>query len=283
MSQQLEQKTQSLLEIPISEWTFLCDLYADRKCETMSYSLISHFLKWVQFEPNLDIKCLSLDESWRKDGTFLIIGALGNKQKDVYFDTLSDNMDRLSQLLECFTIDPKDIMLFGYSKRVVPAAERYIRKFPNTPFTTIATVLYRASPDIIAGFSTDPPAGLELRRLAIEDAETVNALWPHRTEGSVNFVKRLITHHLSVGAYDANGRMVSWCLREPIGRVGMLQVQESQKRLGLGSLMVRYISKKIMEQGEEVLAAVVLENVASSKMFEKLGFKQIDNVYWTYY
>lgn len=68
----------------------------------------------------------------------------------------------------------------------------------------------------------------------------------------------------------------------PFGAIGLLQVLESHKRLGLGSLLVRYLSKKIYEQGEAVLAPVLPENMPSRKMFEKLGFKIIDTVYWNY-
>jgi len=63
--------------------------------------------------------------------------------------------------------------------------------------------------------------------------------------------------------------------RLPLGSLGMLQVVESHKRLGLGSLLVRYMSKKISELDEEVLSSVLTENTPSRKMFEKLGFEQI--------
>lgn len=69
--------------------------------------------------------------------------------------------------------------------------------------------------------------------------------------------------------------------RYALGSLGLLQVQESHKRLGLGSLLVRYLSKQISELGDEVLTPVVTENIPSRRMFEKLGFKQIDYVYWT--
>lgn len=66
-----------------------------------------------------------------------------------------------------------------------------------------------------------------------------------------------------------------------MGSLGVLQVLPSHRRLGLGGLLVRYLSKRISELGEEVLAPVVSENAPSRKMFEKLGFQQIDYIYWT--
>lgn len=146
-----------------------------------------------------------------------------------------------------------------------------------------------------------PPAGITLGSLRIKDATLINDKWAHSFEGSVNFVKQLIRHNVSVGAYDSDGKLIAWCLRRvllqlltkkmvyclilkyryALGSLGLLQVLESHKRLGLGSLLVRYLSKRIVELGDEVLTPVVTENIPSRRMFEKLGFQQIDYVYWT--
>jgi len=66
----------------------------------------------------------------------------------------------------------------------------------------------------------------------------------------------------------------------PIGSLGLLQVLESHKRLGLGSLLVKSMAKKISAAGDQVLAPVVTKNTPSRSMFEKLGFRAIDNTYW---
>ncbi|ALC38140.1 maker400 [Drosophila busckii] len=146
--------------------------------------------------------------------------------------------------------------------------------------STHPTIWYRASKELVAGFTAEAPAGLELRSLELEDAETVNEFWPHRSAGSIHFARALISRNISVGAYETNAQLVAWCLRLPTGSLGFLQVKDSHKRLGLGSLMVRYLSKKILELEEEVLAAVLPDNIASYNMFKKLGFECIDKVYW---
>ena len=69
--------------------------------------------------------------------------------------------------------------------------------------------------------------------------------------------------------------------RSPIGAVGLLQVMDSHKRRGLGSLMVTYMAKLLSSKNEDALAAVVTTNTASRDMFAKLGFTIIDNVYWS--
>jgi len=58
-----------------------------------------------------------------------------------------------------------------------------------------------------------PPSGFTLRKLDTGDAPTVNEIWPHRSEGSEEYVKLLICHNISVGACDNNGKLIAWCLR----------------------------------------------------------------------
>ncbi|KAL7738961.1 hypothetical protein ACLKA6_001356 [Drosophila palustris] len=78
-----------------------------------------------------------------------------------------------------------------------------------------------------------PNPGITLRKLDVKDAPLINELWPHKFEGSVEFVKKLIVCNASAGACDADGNLIAWCLRNN-GALGLLQVVESHKRLGLG-------------------------------------------------
>ncbi|EDW75792.2 uncharacterized protein Dwil_GK15129 [Drosophila willistoni] len=82
----------------------------------------------------------------------------------------------------------------------------------------------------------------------------------------MNRTRRLIQYNVSVGAYDGTGKLIAWCLRHTNGSLGLLQVLESHRRLGLGSLMVRYLSKTISALGDVVQAPVVPENIPSRKI-----------------
>ncbi|XP_034473649.1 uncharacterized protein LOC117781042 [Drosophila innubila] len=271
-----------LVQITPNEWKILLNLYSTKRTESTGYNLIKNFIEWIEKTPELNIKCFSLDEEWKNDGTFIMIVHHGGPLKFAYFNTLSHNLDRLSRLIFCCLTKAKEYLIYGYGQRLVPAVVAYTKKFEHEQLETAQTAWYRASKEVVAAFSIEPPSGITLRKLEIEDAPSINEIWPHRGEGSVKFVENLIDHNISVGACDNNGKLIAWCLRLPLGSLGVLQVRETHKRLGLGSLMVRYMSKKISELKQEVLAPVVTENTPSRKMFEKLGFQHIDNVYWTY-
>ncbi|KAH8409366.1 hypothetical protein KR222_001793, partial [Zaprionus bogoriensis] len=271
----------SLVEIKIQDLGKLLELYANRKLEPNGYNVINNYINWLDKRPDLDVRCYAPDDDWQKHGTFIMITSNGCAQRDVYFNTLSDNLERLTNCLVNFTTNAEDFKLCGYTHRLVPAVDVYIKKFQNAKLITNKTAWYRASRETVQQFTAEPPAGIQLRSLRVEDASTINDIWPHRSEGSVEFVKLLIVQNVSVGAYDEKGKLIAWCLRLPLGSLGLLQVLESHKRLGLGNLLVRYLSKQISALGDEVLAPVITENTPSRKMFEKLGFQQIDYVYWT--
>lgn len=64
------------------------------------------------------------------------------------------------------------------------------------------------------------------------------------------------------------------------GPLGALQVAENCKRKGLGSTVCKAMAKKLSELKADTFACVNKKNTPSIKMFEKIGFLHVDDVYW---
>ncbi|XP_017067904.2 uncharacterized protein LOC108105704 [Drosophila eugracilis] len=127
----------------------------------------------------------------------------------------------------------------------------------------------------------EPPAGFTLRSLSVADAPLVNEEWPNHHLGSLFFIERQIRMCVSVGLYQKDSQeLVAWCIRLQGGYLGALQVKDSHKRRGFGSVVTREISYRLAEQGHDVMALVGHLNKPSSGMFSKLGFKVIDQCLW---
>lgn len=60
------------------------------------------------------------------------------------------------------------------------------------------------------------------------------------------------------------------------GTLGGLKTIESHSRHGYGSLVTKYVSKKVAEMGHDVYVGIYDTNTPSRALFEKLGFKLID-------
>lgn len=62
--------------------------------------------------------------------------------------------------------------------------------------------------------------------------------------------------------------------------LGALQTDEHHYGHGYGSLVSKYVSKKIAEMGQDTYAGVFEKNIPSRALFEKLGFKSIGEIHW---
>lgn len=66
----------------------------------------------------------------------------------------------------------------------------------------------------------------------------------------------------------------------PSGLLGVLQTDENYLGRGYASLVLKYVSKKIAEMGQDVYAGVVEDNTPSHKLFKKHGAKSVCEVRW---
>jgi GNAT superfamily N-acetyltransferase len=130
-------------------------------------------------------------------------------------------------------------------------------------------------------FDTASPEGIYLKQLVPADGQKINDLWPHAHNGSLYFIQRLIEMNLNIGAFTKEeDELIAWCLRIEMGSFGSLQVDERFQRRGLGSLMVKLMSRRLAEQSKDITAGIVDSNYKSRQMFQKLGFKHIDDTHW---
>uniref|UniRef100_A0A1I8P1D7 N-acetyltransferase domain-containing protein n=1 Tax=Stomoxys calcitrans TaxID=35570 RepID=A0A1I8P1D7_STOCA len=266
-----------LIEIPVEKWPQLRDLYQHQKDRSASYNTLQIFIEWIRKDPKLQLNIYTTSKEWQVDGTFV---AEAPVTRQLVCNTLNEDFTDLINTLNHFD---NSKMVGGHPERLMPAVEKHFLDsgLSKEQFRSDGTVWQHISREEALNFNTDLPDNITTKGLNVSHAEQVNRVWPHRSEGSVIFVEHLIKFNKSVGLFDGE-HLVAWCLILPLGSLGLLQVEESHKRKGLGMLAVKIISKYLAEQGIEVTAPVVFANVPSRSMFKQLGFKIIDNVYWTF-
>lgn len=125
------------------------------------------------------------------------------------------------------------------------------------------------------------PKNVQLKTLSTANAEKINSLWPHKYDGSEEFIEYSIKYHVNVGMFDKNDELIAWCLRYDSGSVGMLQVDKNHLRKGYGTLVTKMMCKKIAEEFDsDVTSSIVPGNEKSFNMFSKLGFKVVGPHSW---
>ncbi|XP_075154032.1 uncharacterized protein LOC142227389 [Haematobia irritans] len=144
------------------------------------------------------------------------------------------------------------------------------------------TLMYYMARDTAKQLDICCPKGFYVKPLSSStDANVIDDLWPNRHDGSLFLIQRLIDWNTNMGVYkEETNELVAWCLRLQGGFLGALQVKDNYKRLGLGSVVTRATSRRLAEQGNDVMALVNETNLPSRGMFEKLGFVVTDRCYW---
>ncbi|XP_075154019.1 uncharacterized protein LOC142227387 [Haematobia irritans] len=266
-----------LIEIPFEKWTHLRDLYKKHKDRASCFYTIQTFIDWYRKDPNVQLKIYTPSNEWEIDGTYIADLAPANH---LYCNTLRDDISILVSGLKYF--DNTKIVA-GFQERILSAVEQFFMDsgLTKTEFISIGTVWHHISREDALKFDIGLPENITAKDLDECHAEQVDSVWPHRSDESVVQVRHLIKFNKSIGLFEGD-ELVAWCLLVPLGSLGLLQVEESHKRKGYGKLVTKLMSKYLAENGVEVMAAVVFENVASRSMFKQLGFKIIDNVYWSF-
>ncbi|XP_064540980.1 uncharacterized protein Glyat [Drosophila montana] len=267
-----------MLAIAREQWLQLRDLYQSDRTNLTGYDLINSFICWSECGENVQIYVT--DANWPKHGSFLLVHSFGNKA-EIYFNTLGESLDQLQLMLSSWQLNMRHLFC-GYENRFKHVVEHYWlgRGLSLGQLEHQGTFVYHLPHSEIKPLDLSPISDIKLGSLHSEHATEVDAHWPYRSNDSLILIRNLIRHNISAGAFNSEGHLLGWCLRSPHGSLCNLYVLPPHRRFGLASMLVRFMAQEIAATGAEVLATIVFNNEISRKLFDKLGFKHVHDVYW---
>lgn len=75
--------------------------------------------------------------------------------KHLYFNTLSDNLDRVTRAIGCLKNIEKEYLFFGFCSRLRPVVEAISKKYYINELHIVDTVWYQVSKDVIDTFKIE--------------------------------------------------------------------------------------------------------------------------------
>lgn len=136
------------------------------------------------------------------------------------------------------------------------------------------TLLYHLPKAEALQFQVNPTQGVCLKKLEEQDIPQIDLIYPFKSDETPILFSKLIRYNANLGAYNAtDGELMAWCMRNNAGILTALQVEEQHKRRGLAELLLKAMAQKIAEMGDDTSACIVLDNLPSLKLFEKVGFQ----------
>lgn len=166
---------------------------------------------------------------------------------------------------------------------LMPIVRKFIRTNRIPLHSAIDFNIWKISKEKAIHFTVTLPPEVHLSKLESEHMSTVNENWPYRSVYCEGFLNALVEMSGGYGLFlREDGRMVAWILKDHMGQLCVLQVVEGFTRRGYGSLLTKFLSREIAEEGHDPMGTVLEGNEASEKMFEKLGFGKSDVVTYFY-
>lgn len=125
------------------------------------------------------------------------------------------------------------------------------------------------------------PDDLYIDFLDSSHGDSVNESWPHKFEGSLEYMQFTIQMNFGLGLFrKADKQLVSFGLCTHYGGVGMLYTPEEFRRKGYAAIVILAISKELFARGLNAHAYVLKVNKPSTALFRKLGFEVADSITW---
>lgn len=265
-----------ICEIPTDKWPELRDLFLpDWPRNIYAYNLLENYIRWLGKDPNIkNLKIYALNDDW-SDGTFVVVD-----RYQLFLNTMDDNQVRLRKLMSLLDWS-KGFQVHAVLKRYRPLIMEMVEKKNLAVELEFHTYMQYLPHDEAEHFDETPPEGITLQRMStLEHAIQANKAWLYHDEGSLFFIRRLLEWNENMGAFNEKGELVAWCFRFQFGGLGLLHVTDKYKRKGLGSALVKAMAKRLALSGADCIASVVTHNTPSLNMFQKLGFREIDEVSW---
>uniref|UniRef100_A0A182M339 N-acetyltransferase domain-containing protein n=1 Tax=Anopheles culicifacies TaxID=139723 RepID=A0A182M339_9DIPT len=264
----------TLVRIPANAWEQLRDLYRqDWPRHEIAYNNVQNYIRWVERDPPISATLIvySLNGSWRQNGTYIIID-----HTDVFMYTLDHTGDTLKRMLLLLDWHHSYLMNMCPYRAIVLDVYRLHRL--EIAFDS-ADVIYHLPQQVARHFRYDLPVGLTLKRIPPHYASFIYNQWLNKSVGTEYFIERMLRLNVSMGLFCEGVREpLAWCIRTQNGALGLLGVVAQRK--GYGSLVIKAIARRLAEQGYSTYASVRHTNVASRKLFEKLGFRIAGEASW---
>ncbi|XP_037710993.1 uncharacterized protein LOC119548003 [Drosophila subpulchrella] len=241
------------------------------------YYCLDNFIEFLRKEPQMKhLHMYTLDtKQARDDGLFVIVD-----RYQLFLGSLNNTNGLVRRALDLLDWST-GLKCSSIPYRHVDALDNIVEsKKLGVVFRDVTDMFYMKAEDALK-LRGEAPVGFVLKSLSVADAPLINAEWPNRHSGSLFFIERQIRMCVSAGLYrEDTNELVAWCIRLQGGYLGALQVKDSYKRRGFGSVVTREISYRLAAQGHDVMGLVAHSNKPSSGMASKLGSQIIDQCLW---
>ncbi|XP_066249370.1 uncharacterized protein [Euwallacea similis] len=262
----------------------LTKLYEEYKCKfPYIYSFLQNCIKAVEIGMTGYVTIFSNGDCWREDGTF--IASMPNYGHDIVLHSLDPTG---KNLLECllktskfkFLKDPSRSYTFFYAVHewfFPKILKMFSEHFKRNISYANELLLWSLEKEKSLEFDVSQcPSEVYNAALKPEDFAVIKQKWPYSWRSTEKKLEDWTKLKNGFGVYlKSNDKLVSWVIPSCLGQMSALQTLSEHKNKGYAQLVIQHMAKYLAELGFDCCGTVHPTNVASMKLFSKLGFKSL--------
>ncbi|XP_028173078.1 glycine N-acyltransferase-like protein 3 [Ostrinia furnacalis] len=130
-------------------------------------------------------------------------------------------------------------------------------------------------------FDLSDPVNTYVGPMKREHLKLVNETWTFYSDRSYSLFETLMNNGLTYMLYSSEDHSpLSWITVDEAGAFTHLYCLDAYRRKGYAEYITKVTVNDLLQQGKDVLAYTLEDNVKPQKLFEKLGFDFLGYVWW---
>ncbi|CRK89758.1 CLUMA_CG003400, isoform A [Clunio marinus] len=218
----------------------------------------------------------------KENCTFFAITGAGDH--NVWIFSFEENLSEVTECLEQTSlIRWKDKILFDIvDRKIASLVIEQINKNNYKLKLSVEGSYYYLKKEKVYQFDLSIPDGTYLKKLTETDVKFCTSTWEWSSETTENFVRTIILIDCAYGLCDkSTDEILSFGTINHYSAISMLYTVEHARGKKYGEFIAKYLAVKIAEDFSLIPnCCIVTSNIASEKLFNKLGYERICDITW---
>nr|XP_018904407.1 PREDICTED: uncharacterized protein LOC109035288 [Bemisia tabaci] len=231
---------------------------------------------------------------WRKNGSIPEDHVIYGPFEDLKYGACVSIFNTSFQAVSFYSQDPEDhrlteallktnlidwgskkisCVLDGVPEKLTPVIDRIVSEKNLEKHFSIKTQLYWMDKERARNLKIECPPNITLEQLTTKHVDYLDRYWPHKFEGSKQYLHTLLERNFSLGVFQPGTQHpIAWVVCNQASAIAMLFTLESHRRKGYAQLLCTAVARKLGDMDIDPRATVLVDNEPSKMLFISLGY-----------
>ncbi|XP_065207068.1 uncharacterized protein LOC135836269 [Planococcus citri] len=244
------------------------------------YGFLKTCYDWCKKNPTFDASFFHC-ESNKESGIFIGILNSGHRTFGVIpYAKEGYELQLKKVLMETKRIDWNKLpLLQGVLPRHYELMEDVVKEKGFTTSMYCDSTIQLLDPKLAADYDISCPDNVYVKKLTTEDnVDLIYERWTNKVIHTKEDIINIIELSFAYGIFSkSDNELLAWVMLSHYGAIGTLYTMEHARKCGYAKILIKIISKELVQEMIPIYTAIVVKNITSISLFQSIGFKQVGN------